>query len=375
MLKRIGFFLDSFAEGGGERVIVYLSNYLVSKQYKVDLVVVRDAGLYKETLSPLVNKIVLYHGAHSCGIFARIARKCAVYFRLLRYFSRNPPDVFLSTMRRDNLIVSKIYHLAGRFSGGRFPLILREADVIDDGEDPKVIARMRRWYKTARFTIANSDVTKNDLVVLIGLESNRVKRIYNPMILAKTAPSENTLGVRKRGAQNPRILGCGRFVKKKNFKDLVAVFAMLLEDIPGAELTILGDGEEKVNLEKQIRELKLEGKVRLPGLVKDPFPYYGASDVFVQTSLWEGFGYVLPEAMSRGTPVVCYNGKGAMAEILENGKYGTLVEPGNLAALKEAIIRQIENPVSPELLRESVKRFDINVIAEQYLDVLKSAVA
>jgi glycosyltransferase involved in cell wall biosynthesis len=144
---------------------------------------------------------------------------------------------------------------------------------------------------------------------------------------------------------------------------------MIHKDYPDAKLTIIGDGEERKKLEAEIRLLELDEFVFLPGFVDNPYDYYAQADVFVQTSLWEGFGYVLAEAMACGTPVVAYDAHGAMREILDGGEYGILVPPGNLGALKVAIVSQIEHPTRKEILLRGVDRFNKDKIVNEYLEV------
>lgn len=73
--------------------------------------------------------------------------------------------------------------------------------------------------------------------------------------------------------------------------------------------------------------------------------------------------------MACGTPVVAYDGKGAMREILADGKYGKLVPVGDFKSLATAIVELLNNPTPPELLKEAVMRFDAEKITHQYLRI------
>ena len=157
---------------------------------------------------------------------------------------------------------------------------------------------------------------------------------------------------------------------KKNFPDLIRSIVFVKKKYPEIKLNILGQGPEHENLQKLIDELELSSTINLVGFVDNPYEYYASASVFVQTSLWEGFGYVLAEAMACGTPVVAYDSKGAMREILDNGKYGLLTPVGDLQALANAIIQQIEQPTPACLLAEAVQRFNVDIIANQYLEAL-----
>lgn len=356
--KKIALAVPSFSGGGAERVMVILANKFIEWGFPVDFIVVSDKGPYKELLSNKANKIVLAKKSKS-----RTINKFIVPKRLLQYFKKNDDIVFMSTIRDLNIFVK----LIGFCSKAKCKIILREAASLDKShfygsiKNRLKLFLMKYTYKSADNVISNSNATKVDLISFLGLDEKKIISIYNPMIL-KNIERENKKTI--------KIVAAGRLVSNKNFIDLIKVFPLLKEKYPTIELDILGEGPEKENLQKLIDELGLESSVKLVGFVDNPYQYYAASNVFVQTSLWEGFGYVLAEAMSCGTPVVAYDSKGAMREILANGKYGALTPVGDLPALADAIIQQIEKPTSSALLAEAVQRFDVDIIAKQYLSAM-----
>ena len=109
----------------------------------------------------------------------------------------------------------------------------------------------------------------------------------------------------------------------------------------------------------------------MPGFVDNPYAYMAKAKVFALSSIYEGFGNVIAEAMAVGTPVVSTNCKSGPAEILENGKYGKLSPVGNPQALAEAIIATLEQPIKPELLRQRAKAFSVDTVVDQYMEVLQ----
>jgi glycosyltransferase involved in cell wall biosynthesis len=76
----------------------------------------------------------------------------------------------------------------------------------------------------------------------------------------------------------------------------------------------------------------------MPGFISSPGPYFAHAKLFVQTSFFEGFGYVLVEAMAAGTPVIAYDSKGAIREILKDGEYGCLVSVTDIYKLAEKML-------------------------------------
>ena len=137
-----------------------------------------------------------------------------------------------------------------------------------------------------------------------------------------------------------------------------------------ATLCILGEGSERTALETQVHALGLEGRVLLPGYKSDPAPYYARADLFVLSSDHEGFGNVIVEALDHGVPVVSTDCPSGPREILQEGKYGTLVPVGDVDALAQAMLATLHAPHDPAALKARARDFAVDTIADQYLDHL-----
>ena len=107
----------------------------------------------------------------------------------------------------------------------------------------------------------------------------------------------------------------------------------------------------------------------MPGFVQNPLKYMARSDVFVSSSIEEGLGNALIEAMATGTPVVATNCKGGPSEVLKGGKYGKLVPVEDPSALSTAIGKALDGQVQPAP-RSALDRFRRGTVADQYLDIL-----
>jgi glycosyltransferase involved in cell wall biosynthesis len=136
----------------------------------------------------------------------------------------------------------------------------------------------------------------------------------------------------------PTILFVGRFVPAKNLTLLVEAFADVVEHFPSAELMLIGDGPLRNRIEKRIRELGIQNRVRMPGYVDnaDLPQYYRSADVFVLSSRRENHPITLLEAMSCGTPVVTPD-IGAISDIVDNETNGLLYLPDSLDDLRESL--------------------------------------
>jgi glycosyltransferase involved in cell wall biosynthesis len=110
------------------------------------------------------------------------------------------------------------------------------------------------------------------------------------------------------------------------------------------------------------------------GFQDNPLPYFRRADAFVLSSYAEGFGNVLVEAMGCGTPVIATNCEHGPAEILDDGRYGMLVEPRNAQALADAMGRVTELPgLWPRTMLEArASVFSTMACTAAYLDMLQS---
>src|SRR5690606_37626457 len=133
----------------------------------------------------------------------------------------------------------------------------------------------------------------------------------------------------------PVLVAAGRLVPQKNFPLLLAAFAQLRAQRP-ARLLILGEGRERPRLEAAAHELGIAADVALPGHVDNPYAAYARASLFVLSSDWEGLPTVLIEALACGCPIVATDCPSGPAEILQGGRYGSLVPMGDAAALAQA---------------------------------------
>jgi glycosyltransferase involved in cell wall biosynthesis len=242
------------------------------------------------------------------------------------------------------------------------------------------LARNRQWqyrhlkpvmshaYARADGIVAVSDGVADDLAALTGLDRASITRIYNPLPPAIEALARAEPEVNEYLADRPTVLAAGRLVREKDFSTLLHAFAML-RDQRRVQLVILGDGPERQRLLALARSLDLEDDVHFPGFVVNPYPYMRRASVLAVSSIAEGFGNVIVEALACGTPVVSTRCPGGPAEILANGAYGRLVPVGDVGAMARALGDTLDAP-RPARLKERASEFMLDRIASQYLEVL-----
>jgi glycosyltransferase involved in cell wall biosynthesis len=175
----------------------------------------------------------------------------------------------------------------------------------------------------------------------------------------------------------PVVLAIGRLTEQKDHATLLRSFARAHASHRRAVLVILGIGHLEAETRALVSELGLEGAVHLPGRleIRD---WLGRADMFVHTSLWEGFGLVLLEAMLAGLPIVATR-VSAVPEVVDDGETGLLCRPGDDAAIGAAISELLSDPQRAEHLGRAGLgrargRFSVERMAERTMAVYDSAV-
>jgi glycosyltransferase involved in cell wall biosynthesis len=228
---------------------------------------------------------------------------------------------------------------------------------------------IKAFYPYADAVVAVSRRVAEDLVARTGLPADKVKVIYNPVITPELfVKAEEPLDHPWfRPGEPPVILGVGRLTRAKDFPTLIRAFALVRKERL-ARLMILGEGEERPNLEALAHELGLEEEVALPGFVENPYKYIARAGVFALSSAWEGLPTTLVEALALGTPVVSTNCKSGPEEILEEGRWGRLVPVGNIEELAKAIGESLSMPRSLNV--GALDRFRVDIVVDRYLEVM-----
>ena len=146
-----------------------------------------------------------------------------------------------------------------------------------------------------------------------------------------------------------KIVTVGRLVPQKGFDRLIRIVGKLKRKGKNVELYIIGEGTERKNMERIILEENIKNDVHLMGFLKNPYSLMAKMDLFVCSSLAEGYSLVIAEAMTIGLPVISTDCAGPK-ELLGNGKYGMLVE-NNLDALYKGLFQVINSPTLLEELK------------------------
>ena len=175
--------------------------------------------------------------------------------------------------------------------------------------------------------------------------------------------------------QKLKLLSIGSRVPKKNHRFLIEVVYELIKQNQEVELTIIGEGKLKNELQAQINELKLNKHVHLIGNQKDIPLYLNNSSIYLHSATYEPFGLVLLEAMASGTPVVSINGHGNK-ELITNYENGFIVDEPNVASFIEKILELNEDPnLYTQFQKNGIEfsqQFDIKNYTVKLINIYKS---
>lgn len=355
-MKKIAIFLPNLKGGGAERVFVNLSNAFVKRGFEVDIILIQECGELLDSLDKEVRTIDLNK--------KRIRQS---FIPLISYLKKNKPDAFITVMWPLTVLGT----LAFRLSGCNGSVIVSDHNTLSlstagfNKLKKTVLAKtIKHFYPLADIRLAVSNGVSADIKQFSGLKNCNIDVIYNPILMHSGDEFQS-----KPKYKRSRIINVGSFKAQKNQSLLIRAFAKIVHIID-VELVILGDGPLKEDLEALVQELNLSNYVIFPGFKKDVTAEYIKSDLFVLSSHYEGFGNVIVEAMSVGTPVISTDCKSGPREILCDGKYGKLVPVGDVDALAQAMLQSLQEEHDIESLKMRAADFSVDKIAAQYLDII-----
>lgn len=180
---------------------------------------------------------------------------------------------------------------------------------------------------------------------------------------------------KKKKSSNINFINVAFLNKNKNHKLLINAFNKTFGNNDKYQLTIVGKGKEKKNLEKQINKLKLNN-VKLHGYAtqKELVKLLQKSDIFVLSSNYETFGVVIIEAMSSGLPAVATKCSG-VESIITNKKLGLLCEKENLNELSKALANIITHKYDSEYIRNyAIENFSYKVLSKKLINIYSEVI-
>lgn len=317
--KKVLFFIYKMGEGGAARTLLNIINHL-------------DRTMFTPVLVTLDFKSNYEKNVRSDVVFIKINKKRLRHaiIPLAKLIRQVKADIVFSTIPVYNTVAI----LGKMISFTRAKTIVREADNLGGtfGKDLK-LACFGLVYKRADQIVSLSEGVKKNLVERYHMKPQDIKVIYNPVdidYIQERTQNETMLPEHHQlfSGDEKVIVTAGRLVGQKDHHTLINAFAKVRISVP-CKLLILGEGPLQEELTQYAEQLGVRKHIFFLGFQSNPYIYMKKADLFVLTSVHEGFSHVLAEALATGVSVVATDCKSGPREVLDHGKFGKLCGVGD----------------------------------------------
>ncbi len=361
------FVIPTLEHGGAEVVTINLSNELSKRGHDVYLMTFNLRGELQDRLNPQTKLI---------NLNSNRARNCLIklYYHLLF----NKYDFVVSMLTASNIITGLVFRLpflnsklviriAGLFESRDFPLF------------PNILSRLIYFFSFSRKYkyIFNSTGSLESFTRYGIIDSSYTYAVIGNPVIDRSIQNLKNEAVDHQwlndGSKKFVIISVGRLNKIKDHLTLIKAFAIVIKSKVNARLLIIGDGPERQNILTFISKHELNNFIDLIGFEQNPFKFMARSSLFTLTSLSEGFGNVIVEALACKLNIIATNSPGGVSDILDNGKYGKLVNVGDYNELSKVIIEFMNNKYdfNKEKLLQRAQDFSVDVITNSYLEFIQ----
>jgi glycosyltransferase involved in cell wall biosynthesis len=367
-MKSILFVIPQLSNGGAERVVINVANGIVSKGENVGILTYEPEGDYKNQVDSRVklhslNRKVKTINEKLATIkdIVAISYGYDVVVSSLELFTDDM--VYLCKLCNDILKRPKKYYAMVHIALSNYPRFTNKK---------RHRNQLRFLYEKFNGVIAVSDGVKNDIIQTLGITSQRITVIYNPVavdyiVAKKDEPVDVT-------PYTPYFINMGRLNQQKDQETLIKAFKLFLDQVKSEfHLLILGRGPLEEDLQQLVCELDLQNNVHFCGFQSNPWKFIAHSMGLVSTSIFEGFSLVIAEAMACRIPVIATDCPYGPAELIKSNQNGYLVKMKNINQITEALQKVVNNH---EEVQEKVanafsyiiREFDSPTITDRYLN-------
>lgn len=358
---KILIFTNSLAGGGAERVAATLANFWARQGAEVTIVTLNPKSDDFYVLDPAIGRISLNLSTDSRNVLDAVLQNVRRVLALRRVLMQIRPTVALSMMSTPNVLLA----LASQ-GIANLPTIGSERCYPPHAPLGLLWSALRRrMYGRLSAVVALT----NECAHWIKTHSTATHVCVIPNAVVWPLPN-NPPRITAHALCPPErkvLLAVGRLDAVKNHGVLIRAFAALADRHGDWDLVILGEGPDRPLLESAIRDEKLAARIFVPGIAGNVQEWYVRADLYVMTSLSEGFPNALAEALSHGVPAVSFDCDTGPRDIIRDGIDGLLVPAEDCAALIDALDRVMGDSDLRKRLaaraREARERFSIEKIA------------
>ena len=392
MKKKILFYTSGVGLGGVEKVVLEVLKEIDKSKFDIKLALqYENENLFENEIPKEVNyKYMLPQKIIDKSLYYR-ERKKNIFYKMLYSFMLSYEKYIIE---KNYLEFSKDREIVIDFKSGDFLKLIN----LENGIDKKrvcwlhgEITKLNKYEKRKDFLRENlnkcdkviciCEDMKNGVIKEILELEEKLEVIYNPFDIEKIKTKSNDYSEikaeEKKLLEDNYIIMVSRLeLKMKDFNTLIKAFKIVNQKRKDIKLYLLGEGPDKEKIKNMIKDEGLQEYIKLLGVKKNPYPWIKNSKLLVHSSKSEGFGLVLVEALILGKVVISTNCKVGPREILDNGKYGSLVEVGDYNAMAQEILELLqETSIKREKyltnIGQSIERFDKRNIIKQIERVLE----
>lgn len=342
-MKKILFILTNLAGGGAEKVLIDIFRHTDFECFKVDLLLVVNEGIYLSSLPSQIRVMSLYEKR---GIRYKLDFLFTRYLRI---------DIFQCSLVKKK--IGEDYDVIVSFMEG---IPLRFHKYLMDRAKKNVSwvhLDLLKHHYTKRYFRKNEELWLYQAMDQVFFVSNEARQsfsslfgsfgsfitIYNPIDREMIEIRAKEKNVEKK---NFTICSVGRLTYQKRYDRLLILANRLKKSGLKIDFWLLGIGPLEENLKHQVRQLGIEDCINFLGFQSNPYPYIKAADMFLSTSMTEGYPLVICEALCLDKPIVATNVTGPR-EILGDSEYGLLTNESD-----EAIFSAVQRMIDDEDLRK-----------------------
>lgn len=357
--KKIGIVIPSLNQGGAEKSALILADKLQSEYEEVDLIT-----LCKNSKKIENDSVNLISFDRSRVLFS--------IFQLYRLIKIKKYNCIITGLSHINLIVLILSFFIK--SGNKINLLLHFHNIPNinffNFKERIINFIFFSLFKLLKLTNINiitvSNSIKNNISLDYKIDKKNISVIYptidfdriDKLKLTKFYINKNNKKI---------ILSVGRLSKQKNHDLLIKSFAEVRKIID-CKLIIIGEGKLKKNLIKLTKDLKIANYVNFVGKTDNPYPYFYNSDLFVLSSLWEGFGLVLIEALYCEKKIVATNCPGSPKELLLGLKTAYLSKNNDQTDLSIKIIEMLNKNFDDNQLVKNKNKIKIQFSLSNHIN-------
>ena len=370
-MKKILFYIDTLGKGGLDKVVLDVANHMDFSKYDVTVMRRFPGGYYSQFLDKRIHTKANVPFKETCSktydhlvrvICDRLPRKL-----IYRMFVHKKYDIEIAC--GDAFAATLI---GGSTNPNSLKILWEHMDVTKDISTATYYneEQVQDFFGPFDKIIGVSKDCRDKFIEKYGFEE-RVSYIYNPIDIEEIDAKASQFVPEELDKEKFNILSIGRFMPQKAFVRLINVCTKLKEEGLNFKLNIMGEGPEEKNIKQTIAQNNMEDFVNLIGFQENPYPYIKKSDLFVCSSIHESYCLVVAESIVVGTPILSTECTGPV-ELLDNGKYGMLVEnseDGLLKGIKTLVRDDMKLKHYKEMTKKRKSFFSVSQCINQWEEI------